>query len=783
MLPMSRRLPLKSARAWLAAAAAALALGTAQAAADPVAQDIDQRLQSLKTEAITLNRDLQAAELGMLYPEQSRTTLYVSVKVGGFLLDELTVRINELEPVSHTYNDTESRAFLKDGWHRLTRLRLEPGTYRLQGEFRGHFFDARPSDPPIKGKVEAVFEKGLSDLDLVLPISRNTRLDKPGMSELSRLEARRQRPTRNVWLPQPERFESALSADMHGSLNDPRYRSALFQRQDGRFLSALSELLEIEQTTPDPATLPGEYHLLLADCYLGFGLEAEAERRYRQIAAGRHDATTAARAQLQLALFEYQRGYFEQAVARLQRMADTLPSTLRDEWRLVLTSTLLAQDRYNEAAELLTKDGKADDLTPVLRYNLAVALMRDGRTGEGRRQLNLVGTMDVTNQDTLALRDKANLALGYQYLQVQQGKNARTVFGRIRTTGPFSNRALLGIGWAEIAPAAAPKGEATEEAEGKNTDDSLGTLLRPGYVDPKARDRLKVVPSATKLTVAEQEALQRALVPWVELAKRDPMDPAVQEGLLAIPWALDRLHAYEQSLTRYLDAIAALETARKRMDEAAKSIRGGRMVETIVRRDVDSEKGWQWRLRDLPDAPETYFLQSLLAEHRFQEQIKNYRDARLLTRNLDSWQTRLTELEQGGAAVHRSSAQRQLQRARANWQPVWSGTVVWLNLETALGAPGAYDAPLTDVPEAPVDLRTLEPPAAFEGAIEALKPLRARINELRPRIGAAATAQDNQLEAVSLKELEGQKRQIERYLTEARFAVARIYDRQLQGGK
>lgn len=756
----------------------------AGAAADPVALQVDRDLQVLKDEAIRLNRDLQAAEQAARYPDQTRASIYIAVKVGGFLLDEISVRINENEPITRAYTDSEARAFLRgEGWHRLLRQRLDPGTYRLQAEFTGHFFDAKPGDPPVKGKVETVFEKGLSELDLVLPISRNTRLDKPSLSEISRLEARRLRPSRNVWLPQPQRYESALAPDMRGTLNDPRYRSALFLKEDGRFLSALTELIEIEQSAPDARDLPQDFHLLLADCYLGFGMEAQAEQRYRLIAAGDHDPLLLARAQLQLARLEYQRGYHGEALARLNRLREKLPSGLLEEWRLLASNTLTAQDRYNEAVEVLSQGGDLEDLGPVLRYNLGIALLRDGRAVEGRRQLNLVGTMDVTNLETLVLRDKANLTLGYQYLQAQQGEDARTVFGRVRTSGPFSNRALLGLGWAEVAPLTRQlKTEVKEEAEGKNTDDSLGTLLRPGYVDPKARERLagKEAKPVQGLTPAEQEALLRALVPWVELAKRDPMDPAVQEGMLAIPWALDRLQDHEQSLQRYLAAIAALETARTRMDEALRSIRGGRMVETIVRRDIDSERGWTWRLRDLPDAPETYFLQSLLAEHRFQEALKNYRDARLLARNLDAWKTELTQLGEP-AAARSASVDLQLDRARRNWEPTWAGTPIWLGFDTRLGAPGAYDAPLAAAERVPLGLQALLPPAEFEGRRERLQPLAARVEALRPRVRQIASTQDELLEQAALRELEGQKRTIERYLTEARFAVARIYDRRLKG--
>src|SRR3546814_14861315 len=89
------------------------------------------------------------------------------------------------------------------------------------------------------------------------------------------------------------------------------------------------------------------------------------------------------------------------------------------------------------------------------------------------------------------------------------------------------------------------------------------------------------------------------------------------------------------------------------MNEAMVSIKQGRMVETIVRRDLDSGAGWDWKLHDLPDAPETYFLQNLLAEHRFQEALKNYRDVRMLTRNVESWRVRLDGIAHDYIATER----------------------------------------------------------------------------------------------------------------------------------
>jgi hypothetical protein len=666
--------------------------------------DADGELQALKAEAIAIGRELQDVERATLHPGGSQATLYVAVRASGFLLESFTARVDAAEPQRHEFTTSEALALLRnDGWHPLARLRLEPGTHRLHAQFSGRFHDARAGDPPVTGTVEAVFEKGAKALDLVLPIARN---DRPDAGPAAQADSPRPGAGRGVKLLAPERLEIVPGSAAAGGPDDPRYRAALLMKDDHRFLSALIELGELREAAARGDALPAPFWLLLAECYLGFGMDAQAAEVHERLAAGAHDPATLARAQLQLAQFDYQRGRPAQAVARLEALRGRLPAALRTDWRVLLTNALLAQERHADVVALLDDQGLGA-ATPVLRYNLAVAQIRSGKVAEGHAQLDKVGTMAVTSLEQLVLRDKANLTLGYQHLREQRGRDAREAFLRVRAQGPFSNRALLGLGWAEVAPAQAPQSITDTDAvpAAPDAEGSLGTLLREAR-----RPAIEGVATPSALLPSEQDMLRRALTAWTELVTRDPMDPAVQEGMLAIAWALDRLRAHEQSLTRYLNAIAALEAARTRMQEAMRSIRGSVLVNSLLRRDPDSERGWLWKVRDLPAVPETFFLQSLLAEHRFQEPLKRYRDARMLGSRVEAWRKRLDELEARGAAA---------------------------------------------------------PPS-----------LRARLTALRPRFGALAAAQDDALESLSLRELEGQRAAIERYLTEARFAVARIYDRQ-----
>ena len=59
--------------------------------------------------------------------------------------------------------------------------------------------------------------------------------------------------------------------------------------------------------------------------------------------------------------------------------------------------------------------------------------------------------MDAERPELLALKDRANLALGFAYLQANEPAKARVALERVRLNGPYSNKALLGTGWADAA--------------------------------------------------------------------------------------------------------------------------------------------------------------------------------------------------------------------------------------------------------------------------------------------------------------------------------------------
>lgn len=571
-----------------------------------------------------------------------------------------------------------------------------------------------------------------------------------------------------------------------GSDEDPRVRAALYLGADDRHYSAVSELLKVQKgaAASEFEAAPG-FWSALAEFYLSFGMRDRSEELYRSVAAAAADPLLSGKARLRVAEFEYERGYLDESRASLLRAREKLPESLLPLWSDLYSRVLMGQGRYNEAVEILEKSDTRDD-DGYLRYNLGVALINDGRVAQGRTALDRVGRLQANDENEHALRDKANVTLGWHFLQKQLGASAKPVFARVRSEGPFSNRALLGIGWAEIAPGGARQTRAELPSDSSDYLDpvgnfsGLGVLLRRGYLDdPYERTGLRTFRRA-KIADEEEVGLQRALAAWAELIDRDPQDPSVQESWLAVPFALDRLGAHTQAAQYYEQAAERLDAARKRTVAAIEAIRGGRMVETMVRADDDAEAGWDWELRDLPNAPETYYLQTLIAEHNFAERLKNYRDIRMLSSNLESWRSRIEQMESAYRQTDRDTVDPTIQfgRAKRNWKPPAERLSLNLTEALSLSPPGQFSAKIEQSPPPAPELRASVVPAKFEGPYERLQSLKQRVDGLAKPLADARTEGARQLRKLAFDELTAQKRTIEKYLVECRFALARLYDRE-----
>jgi hypothetical protein len=377
--------------------------------------------------------------------------------------------------------------------------------------------------------------------------------------------------------PDPQKLPATRVRDLH-------YGDVLFYVYQDDDFEAITRLNAYDHWNLLPHHEP-EAQLLLGGLYLSLGLHNEAGARFEKLLTPDIPAAVRNRAWFYLAQVWYVRGYLDRAEHAIRQVQGTLPESLDAEKEHLLANILLRQGRYDAAIELLNGWKGPADWMAYARFNLGVALVRAGKLPDADPVLTTVGTLASDKEELLALKDRANLALGFAYLQANQPGNALRALERVRLKGPSSNKALLGTGWAHAA---------------------LGDY-------------------------------RSALTPWLELRDRNLLDSAVQESYLAVPYAFGKLSANAQAAQYYESALESFDAEGLRLDEAISRIRDGHMLDAILNKEQGTRYGWFWQLEKLPDAPESRYLYAVLAGHDFQEGLKNYRDLVYLGHTLEHW--------------------------------------------------------------------------------------------------------------------------------------------------
>jgi len=367
-------------------------------------------------------------------------------------------------------------------------------------------------------------------------------------------------------------------------VKDPQYGEVLFHFYQEDYFPAIVRLLAAQQQGQLTEHVD-QAELLLGGMYLSYGHHLQAAGIFERLLADNVDQEVRDRTWFFLAKIWKQRGYLDSAQVALANLSEDLPENLRREAQMLMSEIYIDGGQYGRAIALLQDWKGRTEWASYAKFNLGVAMVRNGNMQAARQILDELGDINPFNEELASLRDKANLALGYALLQDGQPIAAKEPLQRVRLEGPFSNKALLGVGWAD----------------------------------------------------AETDNYRRALVPWMELRGRDLLDPAVQESMLAIPYALAKLDSISQAADHYLNAIEAFYEEANRIDRTIGFIESGDIFEQFLADDPLDSTGWYWRLDELPEGPESRYLYHLLASHEFQEGLKNYRDLHYLNNNLENW--------------------------------------------------------------------------------------------------------------------------------------------------
>ena len=632
----------------------------------------------------------------------------------------------------------------------------------------------------------------------------------------------------------------------------PHYGDTLFHFYQDHHFTALTSLM-VSQHFQRLSPHADEAEILRGGLLLTDDLHHEAGNIFARLITQGAAPAVRDRAWYFLAKIRYERGNLGEAADALSRIQGPLPGQLEEE-RLLLSGqvSLALGDPARAAVELRAllarppsvieppktagvaakrsifsrigswlldavtfsfardPEQRFSTAPAYARFNLGVALIRSGDVAGGKALLDEIGSASMPDDELRALRDQANVALGFTALSQDDPEGAALALERVRLKGAHSNKALLGFGWAAAA----------------------------------------------------QKKPERALVPWSELLQREASDPAVLEARIAVPYALAEVGAVGQALSGYQAAIAAYAQESTALDESIAAIRSGKLVAGLVERNPDESMGWFRALTALPEVPHTGHLVPVLAQHEFQEAFKNYRDLLFLSGNLGDWQEKLgvygdmlatrragfterlpqvrskaaelrVDVLQGqrdklaaelgaahaaadGQAFAGAAEREQFARLAdvnallaAQADPArrdpsldeaelaqlaerarrLQGALAWQLAEQLPERRWAAEKALADtdgglaearVRDARLAAAQKDEPARFERFATRLAELGQRIKALQPRVASLTVEQQKALQETAVASLQIQKERLAGYTAQAQYAVAQLYDRATQ---
>jgi TolA-binding protein len=588
--------------------------------------------------------------------------------------------------------------------------------------------------------------------------------------------------------PAPEKPHQVL--DLH-------YGEVLYHFYQDDYFTAITHLM----VARDQHLLPHhdqESDLLLAGLQLSYGMLDRAETRFHRLLDAAPDSALHDRVRYYLTRINYQRGHFREAHRTLQDLGRPRDPALAAELALLGANIEMKLGKNAAAAALLQTAHAPKGMEEYLTINRGIALLRDGKTEQGRQVLDKLGKQSAASEELRALRDRANLGLGYELLRAGAPAQAREYLNRVRLQGPFVQSALLGAGWSD----------------------------------------------------AQRGDYSGALTPWMNLLLVGGHQPAVQEARLAVPYALAQLGDDRRAVAFYEQALRDYDDAQQQIDRAIGAVTDGTLVGMLSQADTGASGGWLLDNPTLQDVPSGRYLVDVLSGNNFQEALKDYRDLGYLSRLLNRWLTdmtlyddmvearqlayeqrapkirerlsvrtaetlqerwrdyrdRLAVIRKQGNPIDLASSQEKRQwqrleairsrlatlpdepgyeslRARAEWL---QGVLYWQlqadytirlwEVQKQLKALGPQLAETQDKHRR-IDAALDGARTGFDGYNGRIDRLRERIRQLLPRIERARGQSGAHLQRLALEALDSRKQRLLSYRSQARYALARGYDR------
>ena len=373
-----------------------------------------------------------------------------------------------------------------------------------------------------------------------------------------------------------------------------KYGTVLFEYFQQSYFFALVEHEYAVETGNEIARKPSA-EVLKGGMMLSYGIADESQQIFSRLLDNISEESVRNRAWYYLAKLYYQKGQVAKASNALQNIEGTIPTEIHPQYHYLATLINLHGSHVSVARQIIDGALKNSSFEPYLLYNLAVRQAQIGSAEEAVANLQRVTAYGNRGEELAVLSDRARHALAQIAINTGQLPNAWLHLQNIRTTGLYSNRALLSYGW-----------------------------------------------SAIKLKRFEQA------IPALQLLEQRSIAIAeVQEVKVLLPHLYEQQGLSRRALKGYLLAEKAFKQGIEDIEQARQIIAMQDVPEEFVSNleAITADSDWYGAQPDINYQRLTPFLIDLMASHVFQATLKELGDLYALRKNLQYWSAQAREHE------------------------------------------------------------------------------------------------------------------------------------------
>ncbi len=137
---------------------------------------ISRNIQNLKTEVIDLNKDLRLMEEQLLFPSNTKYSIFLSLNSGQFFtLESVKLKLDGKLVATHIYSAGQRQALARGGIQKLYITNLNEGKHTAMAFFTG----IGPNGRPYKRAANLNFKKGPGSGYLELAINDDGSTQEP----------------------------------------------------------------------------------------------------------------------------------------------------------------------------------------------------------------------------------------------------------------------------------------------------------------------------------------------------------------------------------------------------------------------------------------------------------------------------------------------------------------------------------------------------------------------------------------------------------------------------